>query len=379
MTASVLNKIFQLILIVLFIIIVFTPSLKMIIEEDTLLSVAEKRTLAKFPSVPENISQIQGFFSGIDHYLDDHFGFREWLVFRYQREIRKRFEDASNVTEVLKGEDNWYFYTGNETLEDFTGRNLRSDAELSDWIQSYREKKKWLQNNGIHYLLIVPPNKTTIYSHFVGEPWASNRGVTRFAQLKQQLSDADRSTLLDLAPPLLQKNHLDTLYYKSDTHWTAYGAFLAYQVLADKIESIFADVILKRDFSISPILKRTCDMKESDCGGLTQMLLDYDSFSESFQVLQKFPKCAKKAPFDFNLSNLPEGNEEFYFHTTCEKAKFKAVVFRDSFLIDLEPYISENFHEVVYLWKDYDQTNIEELLSKFKPDIVIEERAERLL
>ena len=55
------------------------------------------------------------------------------------------------------------------------------------------------------------------------------------------------------------------------------------------------------------------------------------------------------------------------------------LVFRDSFFEALEPYFSENFKEVIYLWKDYDQKNIEELLAVFKPDIVIEERGERRL
>jgi len=34
---------------------------------------------------------------------------------------------------------------------------------------------------------------------------------------------------------------------------------------------------------------------------------------------------------------------------------------------------------VVYLWKNYDQANIEEIMNFFKPDIVVEERAERRL
>ena len=55
------------------------------------------------------------------------------------------------------------------------------------------------------------------------------------------------------------------------------------------------------------------------------------------------------------------------------------MIFRDSFFVPLEPLFSENFREVVYLWKDYDQKNIEEIMTYFKPDIVIEEIAERHL
>jgi len=38
---------------------------------------------------------------------------------------------------------------------------------------------------------------------------------------------------------------------------------------------------------------------------------------------------------------------------------------------------SEIFGRVVYLWNNYDQTNIEAIMNFFKPEIVVEERAER--
>ncbi len=114
-------------------------------------------------------------------------------------------------------------------------------------------------------------------------------------------------------------------------------------------------------------------------GGLIQMLLDYDSFNETYMKLERFPRYTKKVPFHFNLSTLHGGHEESCFHTICKKATRKAVVSRDSFFSSLEPYISENFHEVIHIWNDYDQTIIEEFLPEFKSDIVIEEKAERPL
>jgi hypothetical protein len=45
----------------------------------------------------------------------------------------------------------------------------------------------------------------------------------------------------------------------------------------------------------------------------------------------------------------------------------------------MEPFLSENFKKVVYLWKEYDQKNIEEIMTSFKPDIVIEITVERFL
>jgi len=379
MNSKVLNIVFQRALITIFFIVIFGPSLKMIFEDRTFISVAEKRSLAELPSFPENFSQIQGFFPKVDTYLSDHFGFREWMVSRYQVEVGKRFKDASSVTEVLKGLDNWYFFTGNEMLKDFTGRDLKNSDDLKRWIDSFREKKKWLEERGIRYLFLVPPNKISVYSEFVGEQWVKNRGMSKLAQIKSSLTAADSSSFLDLTPALLKENHLDILYYKSDTHWTSYGAFLAYQAIADTIESMFPGVRFKRDFAMTPTITRRCEVKNSNCGDLTGMLLDYESFEESYREFLPFPRCAQKQPLTYELSNLTKSHNQSYFQTSCQHGQLKAVVFRDSFFGDLEPYFSENFKEVIYLWKGYDQNNIKELLSTFEPDIIIEEQVERVL
>lgn len=379
MNVDKLGNIFRWLLVAIFFIVIFIPSLRMITGEKAMFSVAEKRSLASFPPFPKSFNQLRVYFSDIDQYLNDHFGYREWLVYRYQREVGKRFADASNVTQVLKGTNNWYFFTGHAMLENFTGRNLRSDKDLESWIQSFQEKRSWLESRGIRYLLVVPPNKVSIYSKFVGEPWLSNQGMSRIEQIKNTLTDNDQSALVDLAPMLRKENHQDTLYFRSDTHWTSHGAYLGYLGIAEKIESLFPGVRFKKDFALTPAITRKCEKKKGNCGDLTNILLDYDSFSESYRDVENFAQCAERIPLDYPLSNLQSGDKDYHFKTTCSSGTLKAVVFRDSFFTALLPYFSENFSEAIYLWKDYDQKNVAELLATFRPDIVIEEKLERRL
>ena len=67
------------------------------------------------------------------------------------------------------------------------------------------------------------------------------------------------------------------------------------------------------------------------------------------------------------------------FYTTCTNKKIKAIIFRDSFLISVQPFLSEHFQKAAYIWKPYDQKIIEKLIDIINPDIVIEERTERTL
>jgi hypothetical protein len=380
MNSDRLDNIFQRINIAVFIVIIFAPCLWMVSTQQAVFSFTEKRKLATFPSHPDSLTEIQGFFSGIDNYLNDHFGFREWMVYRYQREIRKRFDDVEIQSKVIKGTDNWYFFTGDKMLEDFTGKNLRTDNELDEWIKAYRAKKRWLEQQGIQYLLVAVPNKITIYGEFIGEPWAEQKGDTRFSQLKSVLQESDYSTFLDLTPVLASKAREEYVFFKSDTHWTPYGAYLGYMAIAEKMESIFPGSRFKKDFTISNTRLRTCDKKQDSCGDLTTMLLDFDSFTEQYRAVSSSSSCAYSKDYNYSLSNVDETHPKTYpVVMGCDSGELRALVFRDSFFNALKPFFSENFKEVLYLWKNYDQKNIEELLEVFKPDIVIEEKGEREL
>lgn len=77
---------------------------------------------------------------------------------------------------------------------------------------------------------------------------------------------------------------------------------------------------------------------------------------------------------------LPDGDPEK--PTTplamgCSRAGLRAVIFKDSFFNALVPFVSEHFSQVVYLSRPYRQEDMEQIIEQARPDLVIEERAER--
>ena len=54
----------------------------------------------------------------------------------------------------------------------------------------------------------------------------------------------------------------------------------------------------------------------------------------------------------------------------------RAIVFRDSFFIALEPFVSPLFSEVDYIWKPFNESYKNYIL-EYKPDIIIFESVER--
>jgi len=288
------DTIFNGILITLFIIIMFGPTLKMICSEPRNFSSIEKRFLAQFPSPPERLNQFSDYFSKIDAYINDHFGYRDFLIYRYQRELRKMFNIIGNDIPVYKGLNNWLYYTQSNMFLDFTGHDILSDRELITWVDSYEKKVAWLKNQGIEYLFIVPPNKQSIYPEFVSDNWETIRGASRLAQLRKAYAWIDKKELLNFSAILSEKKKDHALYYKSDTHWTAYGAYQAYLAIADKIEQKFPDVSFRKKFAIATHKKRYCEKNSEKCGDLTNMLLDHAPFEESFSAFFPFKRYAKK-------------------------------------------------------------------------------------
>ena len=121
-------------------------------------------------------------------------------------------------------------------LKDFAGKNKLSPNDLEKWVDSYNSKEKWLNEQGIQYLLIVPPNKQSVYPEFVSKNWKEIKGSSRLDQLRTHHPEINSSALLNLSSILISKKSQEPLYLQSDTHWTSYGAYLAYLAIAQKIE-----------------------------------------------------------------------------------------------------------------------------------------------
>lgn len=378
MEVYVIQRIYCRVVVACFLLLLFTPLVVMSVTKTQMYSRVEKRLLAEFPKPITHFQQMQQFFRDVDTYLNDHFGLRELFVHRYHRAVQKRFGETG-ADAVYRGLDNWYYYGKSKMLWDFAGKKRLSPQVLDYWQQEYREKIRWLGENGIEYLLIAAPNKESVYPEYVIKSWQKMRGQTRLEQLAEAFFEPQdhAHALLQLAPHLRAQRGKELLYFKSDTHWTDYGAFLAYLEIAERLKRLLPGSTFKKDFHFSPPQTRECRPDNDQCGDLTNMLLDFPPFFESIRVLDNSTIHASEQPLIYQLSHISKNPEAPSTVARCSQEGPRALIFHDSFFLSLKPFISENFREVVYLRKRYDQNNITELIRYFHPDIVIEELVER--
>ena len=171
---------------------------------------------------------------------------------------------------------------------------------------------------------------------------------------------------------LEEKNRSDTfLYYKTDTYWSPYGAYIGYKALMNVIGNDFIDV--------NTLLSENMDFTKNvklDNGDLAQML-DMDFTLEMQDVWYVEPRPINGWHYILKEEQLASKYTIDYRRTVNPHGKYKVIIFRDSFGINLLPYLSETFRDVSYYWT-YDIDKYKDIIAREKPDFVILESVSRL-
>ncbi len=370
MSRTLIQTISEITLIVLFLTIISAPPLMCILFSNKEWSDTEKRVLASFPEAPRDLKTLLQFPEKFEAYYNDHFGFREILINRYHREMRKKFGQPG-IPHVIAGKGGWYFYASNLLLDDFRGLVPLTEQQLISWKEDLVRKRDWLAKQGIHYLFLFVPNKQTIYPEYLPDYFQKAKGTTRIEQLMEYLKKERDVEILDLRPGLLNAKSKGQLYQKTDTHWNDYGAFVGYREIMYKLSQWFP----KEQFKIDFYFQHT--IIERPAGDLAKMLGLHETIKEMHPLLKETHFCAQPMELTLEVENFPKMNEMEPFMKGCKDANLRALVFRDSFFCGIEPFFSENFQQVVYLWQYYDQKTVERMIDYFHPHLVVEEKVER--
>jgi len=340
---------------------------------QTVWSSTEKRKLAERPALDLRPGTLVTFPSRFEAYFNDHFGYRNLFIRRYNR-IMKKYFAKSPVPDVLIGKNNWLFYANDSLLQDFVGSDPFSPEELEIWRLNLENKRNWLEKKGIRYLFVVAPNKQTIYPEYLPDYLQKDHRNSRLKQLLAYLNKHSDISILDLSSTLIEEKKQHRIYHQTDTHWNDCGAYTAYRAIMDRVGQWFPEV----PFTQNRIVKTESIVgKGGDLAGMMHMA---DTIQEERLVLKVHPTaCSPKIEQDIADFWKTPDNLKKPFITKCDKAKLYAVIFRDSFFSAIVPFISEDFNQIVYLWKPYDHAIMKELIEQKKPQLVIEEMVERYL
>ncbi len=373
------NRLVDSAIILVFLVALLAPLLIWLVQKDVFYSEVEKRELQSFPSISRQDS-ITEFSRAFDDYFQDHFGLREWLIHRYHREVRKRF-GMSGVPYVVEGRDGWFYFSGERVLDDLKGRLRFSEEDAQLFWQKLAQKEAWFKKRGAAYIFWVAPNKQSIYPEYLPLHYQQLKKESRLDQLLAARPKKSGQAFLDVRSYLSQEKSKMRLYDKSDTHWNYQGAYLAYQALMERTESLFPDFQARDSFHFAP-------MWENHVGGdLALMIGRRKSIAEKRPTVETNDFTSVEKELGAQLTDLLTLEQLEPFYSEKKTGSLRVLVLHDSFFNHLKPFMGESFAEVLYVWQYYDMATLEFLSSKnlaalmdiFQPDLVIEETVERFL
>lgn len=210
-----LHKKIMIVLFALFMLAMPILTLVFLSPEKQPFSENENRYLAQFPKFSFESYKNKKFMEGFDDWISDRFvGREQWIEFKNssdraigKTEINGVFIENDMMMEAWKSYDH--------TIYD---KNLKA-------INKFAENH---ENIPIYFMLV--PNAQEIYKN----------NLPAFAPMENQKKFIDNfysdlsgfEGTVDVYSALKEKSEDSYIYYRTDHHWTSFGAFLAYQAAA---------------------------------------------------------------------------------------------------------------------------------------------------
>ncbi|MCX2979743.1 hypothetical protein EYC98_02570 [Halieaceae bacterium IMCC14734] len=323
----------------------------------------ELRELQNIPSLPTGFWTLRRWPSQFDQFTSDRFPFRTDLI-RFIGNIFYTM-DISISPEVLIGSQGWLFLRKtSDVLDESRGVKTLAPSQVTAWAASYIHRKEQLQEQGIELLLVIVPNKHTIYPQFMGK---SNFlvGPTITDQIVAKLDEFQTEGIVDLRSVLREKAKSEQIYGRYNTHWNDRGAYFGYREIIKNIPNSHQILEEQLNFQSGQVV-----------GGLTR-LIGQSELTEESQVLIG-----------------DESNPSFEFNALAQKENFRTTGFitettlthlpRAIFLCDsntdqyLYKYLAPSFHEALFVHHKgmkFDQ----EPIDSFQPNYVVYIIVERLI
>lgn len=340
----------------------------------------EKRALGRKPALWDLATAPSKFAAEFKSFFDDQFESRGRLV-ALNSAIRYELFNVSSSGKVLPGKHGALFYAGEPVVPRYDfgheaaqfRRVLPVTRRRLDRLRAILEsRRKWAHDMGAEFLFVIAPDKSSSYPEQMPEWMNRLDGPTFTDLLVAHLKATSVVDVVDLRPAIRRaKESGRPLYYLHDTHWNHEGAFVGYGAITER---------LRRSRPAIPLLGPDDVVRSRDPepyqGDLARMLhLEAELAEDSTRLLLKTPR-ARPIPFPLDATPVATWSKPPQAFRIDDPRLPKALVYHDSFMKSMTPYLAENFETSIFI-PDY--RVVASTVRGYKPDVVIFECIERSL
>ena len=173
----------------------------------------------------------------LEHYFNDHFGFRSTLV-RANNQVQFSLFRRAKANSVIVAKDN-YLFEENYLLAT-CGLDYQGAKEIEHMATSLAEAAKILLRDSIQLLTVLAPGKGTYCKEFIPERYlAFQKDSTNYESLRDALQQHGLE-VLDFQEWFLEMKDTTSspLFPRCGIHWSSWGQFIAADSLVGRIEQI---------------------------------------------------------------------------------------------------------------------------------------------
>jgi len=346
----------------------FLPLVFVDLSSDRI-SIKENRMLAERPKLADIKNHPRHFVRQFDDWFKDSTGFREQLLALYNVVSKNKwlnnnvqYSDGQYV--YLIGEQGHHYFAEVEgrLIPFFQGKPVLSDEKLANMANKLEMVKTYLDSKGIPLVVMLCTDKESVYPEFYPKSIKRGPEPIQLDIITDYLKDHTSADVFNIKKALLAEKDNYLLYNVSSgdlTHYNVIGAFFAYRELMKHINIHFPQLF---PFELGDI-----EISYNE-NGIPHISLKTE---KTYKALD---------PSFFDDVNLPFTSQSEVYENINPNLPV-ILCFRDSYLGEefVGKYIARHFGKTILIHYYINIDHIDEYITKYKPDIVLFESAERQL
>ena len=287
-----------------------------------------------------------------------------------QRKLIARFVDLRLAIgdrvfpNVLVGEDGWLIFTAERSMDNYQNRMEFPDEKIVSIHQKLVALQSRLAERGIVLLVVIVPDKPTLYPEIVPHQIVRFSGESRLNRLLAYAEQQGSDVFVDLRSLRSDADLSYNVYSKTDSHWNDYGIFLAYQAILQKLKKSMPH--------LDPYPIDQFEITEE-----TPEVLDLAHNIGAVNLRESYIKLTPKFENPVNFRVL---DDRIRMAWTEDDSLPRLLMYHDSFGFPLSGWLALNFRETISV-PHYSGSTIWTLnwIEQTDPDVVLIEFAERYL
>ena len=361
------KRISNTVFILMFMLVLILPLIFTNLQEGKV-SEAEKRVLLSPAKLyKEDGSKNTDFYKDFENWFNDNIGFRSWFVLTNARMQYYLFDQLSNNSDMILGEDKVVNYASDEIISDYQRFNLKTDDELKEIAESYQFVNEYLAKQGIQYYYMQCWDKHSIYPEHFPTTIYQYGDLSKTDQIVNVLNENTDVAVINFKPELIDGKEKYETYskYGDPTHWSERGSYIGYCSTMNEINR-------RNDNRYKVLGEEEYDLSFVDKGITLFGGIHREQLVENFAIKEPHSVMAKE-----KLTLYSEDVRHKYRINNYVDNDTRLLILGDSYLDSyLEDDFAESFHETILIWGDY-TSDLYNIVNEYKPDIILNENAER--